>query len=188
MTSILRFIKQRPSDSQYFLSLITNPTLSVFYSDPAAATNSYVSGAAAGYFSSSTVSYTPPSSGTNGANPIFRDMGVTIVSSLRTFRRVQLLNTDGGSGTTVNGAPGGPGGSSGLGLGIEWSAQDAGNPTPTGQNPGVVGSGVFTQGTSTEGVTGSQATNPYADSSFGVFYFETGANGIGIAQPLVRFG
>ena len=181
MSSVLRFIKQRPSDSQYFISLVANPVLSVFYSDPAAATNTYVSGAAAGYFSSSTAGVAAPSS-TTATNQIFRDMGVTIVSSLRTFRRVQLLTQDQGEGSAFNGAPNGPGGSSGSGVGIEWSAQ--GN----AQNPGVVGSGVFTQGTSTEGVTGNQSTNPYSDGSFGVFYFETGANGIGLASPLVSFG
>ena len=180
MTSVLRFIKQRPSDSQYFISLVASPQLSVFYSDPATATNSYVSGAAAGFFSTSTVGVGALS--TNN-NQIFRDMGVTIVSSLRTFRRIQLLTQDQGQGSAFNGAPGGPGGSSGSGVGIEWS--DQGNLV---QNAGTPGSGVFTQGTSTEGVTGTQSNNPYSDGSFGVFYFETGANGIGLAAPLVRFG
>lgn len=184
MSSVLRFIKQRPSDSQYFISLVATPVLSIYFSDPAASTNTYVSGATAGYFSSSTVGVAQPQAGSNttNTNQIFRDMGVTVVSSLRTFRRIQLLTQDQGQGSAFNGAPNGPGGSSGSGVGIEWSAQ--GN----AQNPGVVGSGVFTQGTSTEGVTGIQSTNPYSDASFGVFYFETGANGIGLASPLVRFG
>jgi len=169
MTSVLRFLKQRPSDSQYFISLSATPTLSIFFPDAAASTNTYVSGAAAGYFSSSTVAVTAIGSSDISGQGIFRDMGVTIVSSMRTFRRVQLLVLDGG---VAGGA-----------TGSAWSAQGA------AQNPGVVGNGVFVQGGSTEGTVGSVATgNPGADSSFGVFYFETGANGLGIAQGLIRYG
>ena len=181
MTSVLRFIKQRPSDSQYFISIAgASPTLNIFFSDANSPTQSYVSGAAAGYFSTSTVGAAPTQVGNGITTPytqIFRDMGVTIVSSLRTFRRVQLLQLDQGN-AVINTTTG----QVNNGLGVEWSAQ--GNP----QNPGVVGSGVFTQGTSVEGVTGNQSISPYADTSFGVFYFETGANGLGLAQGLVRFG
>ena len=181
MTSVLRFIKQRPSDSQYFISIASaSPTLNIFINDANSPTQSYVSGAAAGYFSTSTVGAAPTQVDPNAIpayTQIFRDMGVTIVSSLRTFRRVQLLQLDQGA-AVINATTG----QVNNGLGVEWSAQ--GN----SQNPGVVGSDVFTQGTSVEGVTGNQAINTYADSSFGVFYFETGANGIGLASPLVRFG
>jgi hypothetical protein len=165
MTSVLRFIKQRPSESQYFISLLANPTLSVFVADAQNPTQTYVSGAAAGFFSSSVA--TTASDVSNAAiNVLFRDMGVTIVSSLRTFRRVQLLNLDLGQ------AAPGPNFQ-----GVEWSSQ------------GGTGAGVFQQGASTEGVTGTQVVaSSNADSSFNVFYFETGANGLGVAQGLIRYG
>ena len=168
MTSVLRFIKQRPSESQYFISLLANPTLSVFVADAQNPTQSYVSGAAAGFFSSSVA--TTASDVSNAAiNVLFRDMGVTIVSSLRTFRRVQLLNLDLGA---VAPGPNGQG--------VEWSGQG---------NSVVPGNGVFQQGASTEGVTGTQVVaSSNADSSFNVFYFETGANGLGVAQGLIRYG
>jgi hypothetical protein len=159
MTSVLRFLKQRPSDTQYFLSLLTNPSLQVFYGDAAASTNTYVSGAAAGFFSTSTASILSDVSNAN-ITTIFRDMGVTIVSSMRTFRRVQLITLDGGN-TSTNTA---------------WSSQ------------GSSTAGVWQGTTSTYGVTGSQVVGSTADSSFGVFYYETGASGLGIAQGLVRYG
>ena len=171
MTSVLRFIKQRPSDSQYFISLRAAPSLNIFTADPQNPTLSYVSGAAAGRFSLSTVGGSSDADPSGTLLQIFRDMGVTIVSSLRTFRRVQLLTLDQGAAVPA------------AGQGIEWSSQ--------GTPQGAVGSGtgVFVQGGSTEGVTGTQvAPSNYADSSFNVFYFETGANGLGIAQGLVRYG
>jgi hypothetical protein len=78
-------------------------------------------------------------------------MGKTLVSSGRTFRRVQylVLNTNG------------------------WTTSDA--------TPG-------TWKASNEGVIGSLSTQVLQDSSFGVFYFETGARGLGLAQGLVRYG
>jgi len=39
-----------------------------------------------------------------------------------------------------------------------------------------------------EGVTGNPNTANAIDSSFGVFYFETGARGLGLAQGLIRYG
>jgi hypothetical protein len=167
MTSVLRFLKQRPSDTQYFISLRASPVLSVFYADAAASTNTYVSGAAAGFFSSSTVTVTAIGSSDVSAQGIFRDMGVTVVSSMRTFRRVQLLILDGGISSTNN----------------EWSAQG-----PTPQNGGTPGSGVWSGTTTTEGVYGSIPASGTADSAFNVFYFETGANGLGLAQGLIRYG
>jgi len=162
MTSVLRFIKQRPSDSQYFISLRASPSLNIFVADPQNPTLSYVSGAAPGYFFRSTVGGTNDSDASGTITQIFRDMGVTIVSSLRTFRRVQLL--------TLENPP------------REWSSQGGAQGTPPG-------TGVFVQGASTEGISGTQvAPSTYADSSFNVFYFETGANGLGVAQGLVRYG
>jgi hypothetical protein len=166
MTSVLRFLKQRPSDTQYFISLRASPTLNVFYADAAASTNTYVSGAAAGFFSSSTVTVTAIGTSDVSAQGIFRDMGVTIVSSMRTFRRVQLLVLDGGISSTNT----------------SWSAQGA------AQNAGTPGSGVWSGTTTTEGVYGSIPASGTADSAFNVFYFETGANGLGIAQGLIRYG
>lgn len=155
MTSVLRFIKQRPADTQYFMSLHDTQDLSIFVADAQNPTLSYVSGAAAGQFVQSTVTCRNPVDFSGNQTLLFRDMGVTIVSSLRTFRRVQLLTL---SGTSTG----------------EW----AGSP-----------SGVFQQGASTEGVVGTQVSaGSLADSSFNVFYFETGANGIGLAQGLIRYG
>ena len=161
MSSVLRFLKQRPSDTQYFISLVTPITLSVFYPDAAASTTSYVSGAAAGYFGQSNVSL--PSSGSAAASTlqIFRDMGTTIVSSGRTFRRVQLLILDG------NGSSGWTSSNSNAGV---WS--------PTG----LLGSG----GGGVSGNAGPNSGSP--DTAFNVFYFETGAMGLGIAQGLIRYG
>jgi hypothetical protein len=157
MTSVLRFLKQRPSETQYFISLVANPTLNVFFPDAAASTNTYVSGAAAGFFSSS--SATMLSDLSNSFTSIFRDMGVSIVSSMRTFRRVQLLTLDNNSNSNK-----------------EWSSQ------------GTTNAGVWQGTTSTEGVTGGIPATGNADTAFNVFYFETGANGLGIAQGLVRYG
>jgi hypothetical protein len=161
MSSVLARTKQIPTDSQYFVSLnspATSLSLLFFTEDAAASTTSYVSGAAAGRF---TTSNTPPvvgfdASGSSAAGSrIFRDMGVTIVSSGRTFRAVQLLTLD-GSGQT------------------SWTS----NTTAAGVwQPGV------------EGITGGASTVAgTSGSSFCVFYFETGARGLGIAQGLVRYG
>lgn len=144
MSSVSRFLKQIPTDSQYFMPLINGTPihLNVFNADTANATSSYVSGAAAGYFSSSNV--TPLTLDASGTLSLFRDMGKTLVSSGRTFRRVQFL---------VLSTP----------SSVIWQA-------------------------SNEGVTGSPSTLLTQDSSFGVFYFETGARGLGVAQGLVRYG
>jgi hypothetical protein len=163
MSSVLRFLKQTPADTQYFVAISANPVLNTFYSDAAASTTSYVSGAAAGYFSTSTL--TVAALGTTGQQStlsLFRDMGVTIVSSGRTFRRVQLLRLDQGitTGSAVNNG---------------WSSQ-----------------GTSTQGVwqpSVEGVNGDAGPNSGSpDTAFSCFYFETGARGLGIAQGLIRYG
>lgn len=167
MTSVLRFLKQRPSDTQYFISLGEYQNLSVYYPDANASTNTYVSGAATGYFQVSTVKARSSAALDTSANQtlLFRDMGVTIVSSMRTFRRVQLLILDTGVSTTNT----------------EWSGQ--GNTQGQGY-----ANGVWSGPTSTEGVYGSIPASGTADSAFNVFYFETGANGLGIAQGLIRYG
>jgi hypothetical protein len=163
MTSVLRTTKQIPSDSQYFVSLRNSGdmTLFKFNSDPNSSTSSYVSGAAAGYFTQSNI---PAASLSffdgSGATTLFRDMGVTIVSSGRTFRRVQLLVLDG---TKATGAGGGSGWTSTTGTAGVWQA---GN----------------------EGVVGNDSSSSLIDSGFGNFYFETGARGLGIAQGLIRYG
>jgi len=133
----------------------------MFNPDAAASTTSYVSGAAPGYFSQSNVSPAANTAGATSSLSIFRDMGVTIVSSGRTFRRVQLLVQDlnGGSGWSTTGSTAGV-----------WS--------PTG----VSGSG----GGGVSGNAGPNSGSP--DSAFNCFYFETGAMGLGIAQGLIRYG
>ena len=168
MSSIQAYFKQIPSDSQYFVSLRQDVSLnlSYFVEDAAAGTTSYVSGAAQGTF---VTSNTGALNGfdQSGATPLvlFRDMGVTILSSGRTFRAVQLLRQDA---TNTSGAPASGAGASG------WTSSTSGTP------------GVWKP--SNEGIQGNVATNSLAASSFGVFYFETGARGLGLAQGLVRYG
>jgi len=158
MTSVLRFLKQTPTDTPYFISLLATQNLNIFNADTAASTTSYVSGAAAGNFTTTSVTgliggagFDP--SGQSGT-VLFRDMGKTIISSGRMFRRVQLLNLDGDGSTG-------------------WTSSAAGT-------PGVWQAGV-------EGVGGVPSTTN-ADSGYNVYYFETGARGLGLAQGLIRYG
>jgi len=151
MSSVSRFLKQMPNDNQYFIPINAGSpmNLNVFNTDAASSTATYVSGAAAGNFTVSNV--TPAPLDASGTLSLFRDMGKTLVSSGRTFRRVQylILNTNGWTSTTAT-----PG---------TWQA-------------------------SNEGVIGKLSAQVLQDSSFGVFYFETGARGLGLAQGLVRYG
>jgi hypothetical protein len=100
MSSIQALFKQIPTEGQYFISLTgaTGLNLNKFVEDPLASTTSYVSGALNGTF---VTSNTGPlvATGAGGTTTIFRDMGITLVSSSRTFRAVQLLNTDPSAGT-----------------------------------------------------------------------------------------
>jgi hypothetical protein len=163
MSSVTRFLKQIPTDSQYFVSLAGSTALNLQYftSDAAASTTSYVSGAAAGYFTRSNVTPIVTIADGSGSTTLFRDMGKTILSSGRTFRRVQLLVLDGNKTTGVGGGSG-------------WTSTTSGTP------------GVWQA--SNEGVVGTASASSLVDSSFGNFYFETGARGLGIAQGLVRYG
>lgn len=159
MTSVLRFLKQTPADTQYFVAARTNLNVNVFTPNTNASTTSYVSGAAAGSFALSTITVQSPfgSDGDDlsGAYALFRDMGKTVISSGRMFRRVQALTTDG------NGSTG-------------WTA------------PLLGGVGVWQAGV--QGVQGEYNANATTDSNYGVYYFETGAHGLGIANGLVRYG
>ena len=167
MSSISAYFKQIPSDSQYFVSLRQDISLnlSVFNEDAAAGTTSYVSGAAQGNFTTSNTGFLNGFDTSGNAAPLvlFRDMGITIVSSGRTFRAVQLLRQDCTNALTQAGA-----GSSG------WTSTTSGTP------------GVWKP--SNEGVFGSASTDALRASSFGVFYFESGARGLGLVQGLVRYG
>ena len=150
MSSVSRFLKQIPNDNQYFRPINNGILhLNVFNADPVSSIATYVSGAAAGNFTTSNI--TPAILDASGTLSLFRDMGKTLISSGRTFRRVQylILNTNGW--TTSNAIPG------------TWKA-------------------------SNEGIIGNLSTEVLQDSSFGVFYFETGARGLGLAQGLVRYG
>ena len=160
MSSVLARTKQIPADSQYFISLRpgNQVVLQYFTPDAAASTTSYVSGALAGRFTNSNITPTNFDISDN-TSQIFRDMGVTLVSSGRTFRGVQLLQLDG---TTYALA-----GSSG------WTSATGGT------------AGVWKP--SNGGVFGSISTGA-DESSFNSFYFETGAGGLGLAQGLVRYG
>jgi len=165
MSSISAQFKQIPADSQYFVSIAgTTLRLSVFNADAAASTTSYVSGAAAGNFTVSNVTLSTGVFDASGGAPfsILRDLGVTVLSSGRTFRAVQLLQLDATNNSGANA------GSSG------WTSTTSGTP------------GVWKP--SNEGVVGAPATNALQASSFDVFYFETGARGLGLAQGLVRYG
>jgi len=109
MSSVNRFLKQIPLDSQYFIPInsTSDLALNLFHSDPTSI-NTYVSGAAAGYFTNSNISASVFALDSSGTLAVFRDMGKTIVSSGRTFRRVQLLSLDrnGISGWTTTATPG----------------------------------------------------------------------------------
>jgi hypothetical protein len=165
MSSIARFLKQIPSDSQYFipLNLSGQLNLEVFNADANASTTSYVSGAAAGNFTASNIPSGVLAMDASGTITLFRDMGKTIVSSGRTFRRVQLLRLD-----ALSPAAGAGGGGSG------WTTSN----TTT--------AGVWKPGN--EGVAGSPSASTLIDSDFQNFYFETGARGLGVAQGLIRYG
>ena len=158
MSSILSSLKQRPSDVQYFTPLSGTAALqvNVYTPDTATSTTSYVSGAAAGQFTSSNISSAIMSAAAASGSsiPLFRDLGITIVSSQRTFRGVQLLTSDASASTG-------------------WTSITPGTPGVWKASP--------------EGIRGSPSTTAVAND-FSVVYFETGANGLGIAQGLVRYG
>ena len=167
MSSVTRFLKQIPTDGQYFVPVsldASNILLNVFTQDATSSTTSYVSGAAAGSFTTSNArlvsSQDPNSTDLSGSLFIFRDMGKTIISSSRTFRRVQLLQLNG---VLSNGSMNGGWTSSNSGTAGNWAPNN-------------------------EGVSGSPSTSLQIDSDFGCFYFETGARGLGIAQGLIRYG
>jgi hypothetical protein len=165
MSSISRFLKQIPSDTQYFIPLNTSNrvNLLLFNADANASTTSYVSGAAAGNFTASNIPAGTVFYDASGTITLFRDMGKTIVSSGRTFRRVQLLRLDAATASINTG-----GGQSG------WTSSNLGTP------------GVWQAGN--EGVAGSPSASTLIDSDFNNFYFETGARGLGVAQGLIRYG
>jgi hypothetical protein len=165
MSSVARFLKQISTDSQYFIPLVGSAAgiqLQIFQKDAASSTNTYVSGAAAGNFTTSNIPAANFAIDLSGTLSLFRDMGKTIVSSGRTFRRVQLLRLDA---TATNGANGG---------GSGWTSSNAGT------------NGVWKP--SYEGVSGSVSANNLIDSDFCNFYFETGARGLGVADGLIRYG
>jgi len=90
MSSVTRFLKQIPTDTPYFLlnSTATTVSLSVWQPDSNASITSYASGYAAGKFAASTV-------GLSAGATLWRDMGKTVVSAGRTFRRIQMMIVDG---------------------------------------------------------------------------------------------
>jgi len=165
MSSISRFLKQIPSDTQYFIPLNTSNQLNlhIFNADANASTTSYVSGAAAGNFTASNIPAGTVFYDASGTITLFRDMGKTILSSGRTFRRVQLLRLDAATADINTG-----GGQSG------WTSSTSGT------------AGVWQP--SNNGIAGSPSSSTLIDSDFNNFYFETGARGLGIAQGLIRYG
>lgn len=110
MSSVTRFLKQIPTDTPYFLYNGAGSTVSmaIWQPDSNASITSYASGYAAGKFATSTVAV---SAGVS----LWRDMGKTVVSAGRTFRRIQLLTDDvtgvefsSGFAPTNEGVTGGP--------------------------------------------------------------------------------
>jgi len=99
MSSVTRFLKQIPTDTPYFYPLNASLNLNQFVPDAAASTTAYGSGQAPGTFSSTVVSCAVSNNGGASSLTLFRDMGVTIVSSGRTFRRIQQLGLTGGAAT-----------------------------------------------------------------------------------------
>jgi hypothetical protein len=91
MSSVTRFLKQIPVDIPYF-TCASGTVFNIWVPNGNASVTPYVSGAAAGSFTTTTIS--APTSGTTSTNTLLRDMGKTIVSSGRTFRRVQVLTED----------------------------------------------------------------------------------------------
>ena len=94
MSSVTRFLKQIPTDTPYFILSQTQTAvaLQIWQPDGNASITSYASGQAAGKFTASTAAVTAGTS-------LWRDMGKTVVSSGRTFRRIQLLADSGASAT-----------------------------------------------------------------------------------------
>ncbi len=90
MTSLLTSVKTTSSDAEYFISVASmfnrvnafNPTTNTF-STAAWCTNGGQSAATMTSFTSTLAA--------NTTGLIFRDMGKTVVSSLRTFRKVQVV-------------------------------------------------------------------------------------------------
>lgn len=82
MTSLQTSIKQVDTENGYYVSLADLRTSLVGYNptSPSFSTCSWANGVPAGL--STTLA---------SAGPVFKDMGKTVVSSLRTFRKVQLL-------------------------------------------------------------------------------------------------
>lgn len=148
MSSVTRFLKQIPVDTPYF-TCASGTVFNIWNPDSNASVTPYVSGAAAGRFTLPAVN--PLASGTS-TGVILRDMGKTIVSSGRTFRRVQVLSEDGNGGTG-------------------WTSTAAG--TPGVWQPGV------------EGVALGVDTG---DALYRCYYVEVGWRGLGLAQPITRYG
>jgi hypothetical protein len=111
MSSISSYLKQTPQPGSYFISPqgATALNLNKLINDTAASTTSYVSGAFAGYFTTSNTGVLASDLSSGGVT-VIRDMGITQVSSGRTFRAVQLMVADnnGSSGWTsvTSGTPG----------------------------------------------------------------------------------
>jgi hypothetical protein len=162
MSSVLARTKQIPADSQYFIAI---GPLSAGGTLPLLVLNNDAAASTTSYVSGAlagnftTSNVAVAATDSSGTLNIFRDMGQTLMSSGRTFRAVQLLKLDGNKTTGYGG--------------YAWTSA------------GTTTAGVWQP--SNEGVMGS-ASAANVGGDYGVFFFETGARGLGIAQGLVRYG
>ena len=133
MTSLLSNTKQNSSEGGYFVPVAS--LLNQVYGRTEPGTNTGVNG---GTFSTASWAYYGAGkslSSINGAGAgILRDMGRTVVSSLRTFRKVQLVqpNTANASSFGVNGRSGTSTEDYFTGY-IELGFEDNGTPAPVAQ-------------------------------------------------------
>ncbi len=128
MTSLQTSIKQIPSDGGYFITLAD--MVGKVYNDQKGATNEFTAAAFASLGSKSLSSIS-----SQGA--VLRDMGKTVVSSLRTFRKVQVVQKNGVTGGVIPstfGVGGGPvTGEEYLTGYIELGFEGYGTPAPVAQ-------------------------------------------------------
>ena len=113
MSSVLPHIKTIASENAYFVTVGTNgvagsgtasSTGQVLNSGVAAGTN--VTAANVAFSTAVWASQTGTSTLVNGPGKMLRDMGKTIVSSLRTFRKVQAVVSSAVNGVSVGAAVG----------------------------------------------------------------------------------
>lgn len=134
MTSLLTSAKQIDANSGYFIP-VASLTGQIYGYNASNLTNN--TGVAAGSFSTASWAYfgTPYLSSIQAGAGLLKDMGRTVVSSLRTFRKVQLVVPNSGAAPTANSTFGVAGSATALGQEyltgyIELGFEGAGRPAP----------------------------------------------------------